>query len=103
MPSIRLSPVGDLISKALLDVPKLPAFYNRKDIEVKGKTASNTKNFDKSKKMDRFFSKFMLERLKKSSILNHDCFKKEDIDYKAQVAKNYSKYQEIIHRASRRQ
>lgn len=53
--------------------------------------------------MDRFFSKFMLERLKKSSILNHDCFKKEDIDYKAQVAKNYTKYQEIIHRASRRQ
>ena len=42
--------------------------------------------------MDSFFSKFMLERLKKSSILNHDCFKAKDVDYKAKVAANYSKY-----------
>ena len=87
-----MSPVGDLISKALVDVPKLPAFYDRRDYEVKGVSASKVKNFDKAKKMDRFFSKFMLERLKKSSILNHDCFRRADVDYKSQVAKNYSKY-----------
>eukprot|EP00353_Schmidingerella_taraikaensis_P000159 CAMPEP_0185596496 /NCGR_PEP_ID=MMETSP0434-20130131/80791_1 /TAXON_ID=626734 ORGANISM="Favella taraikaensis, Strain Fe Narragansett Bay" /NCGR_SAMPLE_ID=MMETSP0434 /ASSEMBLY_ACC=CAM_ASM_000379 /LENGTH=52 /DNA_ID=CAMNT_0028225011 /DNA_START=1401 /DNA_END=1559 /DNA_ORIENTATION=- len=40
VPSHRLSPVGDLIGKALDDVPKLPAFYNRNDYEVKGVTAA---------------------------------------------------------------
>ena len=86
IPSNRLSPVGDLINEALVDVPKLPAFFNRNDTELLGISEARNKNMAKDQKIDSFFSKFMLERLKQSSILNHDCFKKNDVNHKAQVA-----------------
>jgi len=70
----------------------LPAFFDRNDSEVKGISATRGTDLGKGKKVDSFFSRFMLERLKKSSILNHDCFKKEDVDYKATVTANFNKY-----------
>ena len=110
MPSVDLSPVGSLINLALANVPKLPVRFDRRFPEVRGinddKVSERNKNRSvlsntqakSEKRKDSYFSKFMLERLKKSSILNHEVFKHEGVDYKLQVAKRYTQYQEIMKR-----
>ena len=50
MPSERLSPVGNLIETALNDVPKLPAYFDRNNSELKGLSEMRGKNIDKGKK-----------------------------------------------------
>ena len=50
VPSERLSPVGNLIETALNDVPKLPAYFDRNNSELKGLSEMRGKNIDKGKK-----------------------------------------------------
>ena len=92
-----------MINLALQDVPKMPKTMDRRYSEVIGINSDKRTNKKKSnltglsgEKKGSLFSKFMLERLKKHSILNHDVFKNNDVDFKKKVAKNYSKYQAII-------
>ena len=88
-----------MIEDALSDVPKMPAKFDKRNEQVMG-------IYDDMKKGAKFeaakprpdFSKFMLERMKKHSILNHDVFKHDGVDYKEQVAKNLQNFQRVIRR-----
>ena len=90
VPSEQLSPMAKIIDQAITDVPKLPARFDRHHSEVMGIYEHRKKDGKDKRKGD--FSKFMLERLKKNSILNHEVFKHYGIDYKKQVAHNYLRY-----------
>ena len=68
--SIPESPIGDCIDRALKDVPVLPAKFDDNDTIVGGKNVQ-----DESQALK--FNRFMLERLKKQSILNHPVFNKK--------------------------
>ena len=73
-----------MIDDALEDVPKLPNKFDTRNETVMG--IHDDKKFGSaihdSEKPKPDFSKFMLERMKKHSILNHDVFKHDGIDYK---------------------
>ena len=86
--SVPESPIGDLIERALEDVPTLPKQYDVNDRTVEGKKAS----FDqKTTKINRF----MLERLKKQSILNHPVFAKKGFT-KEQVLEKLLNFKSIM-------
>ena len=91
-----------MICMALTDVPSIPAKFDKRNATVMGIHADkpNPKNKNGElvvgQRKNSYFSKFMLERLKKNSILNADVFKDEGIDYKKQVAKNYQRFQHIV-------
>lgn len=83
IPSEQVSDLGNLIDDALTDVPKLPAKFDRRNETVMGINDDKKKGKFAPAEVPRGdFSKFMLERLKKYSILNHEVFKHDGIDYK---------------------
>lgn len=85
--------MGRIIDEALTEVPKLPAKFDRHISTVMGQYDDERGGNKKGQPKRRDFSKFMLEKLKKNSILNHEVFKHYGIDYKKQVAHNYLRYQ----------
>ena len=90
------SPVGDdLIKTALINIPKLPTKFDKRNATVTG-VNSTERSLNERDPTKRNFSKFMLERLKKQSILNHSVFQEKGVDYREQVERNYKRYQEII-------
>lgn len=42
------------------------------------------------------FSKVMLDRIKKHSILNHTVFRQDGVNRKLQVKKNWERYQQLV-------
>lgn len=97
VPSNNVSPIDNAVVTALTNVPKVPQKFDRRNADVMG-INEDLRGKDGKPKKGFVFSKFMLDRLKKHSILNHEVFKRDGIDYKKQVANNYLKYQKIIRR-----
>ena len=75
------SPLGSLIVSALKDIPTIPAKFDKKNAVVLG-VNSEKLGTDRNGKMHKNLSKMMLERIKKHSILNHDVFKYDGVNYK---------------------
>ena len=75
------SPLGSLIVNALTDIPAIPAKFDKKNALVLG-VNSEKLGTDRNGKMNNNLSKMMLERIKKHSILNHDVFKHDGVNYK---------------------
>ena len=94
------SPMGSLIQNALSDIPKIPDKFDKRKAEVLGvnceKLLDTETDAVKSHNQTNNMSRMMLDRIKNYSILNHDVFRNEGVNYKKKVLKNYERYKQIV-------